>query len=137
MRHNIPCLSGLKGWQGRLHENYTDFDPTSSTTIADTVGGGTLNDQDRVTGFAYNPAGLLAQQVAVQDRAVEAAIHGDRQAALQALLLDPVVPSYEAAVQILDELLVVHAPYLPQFLNEALTPDPSPNIGRGGRSGEF
>ena len=80
---------------------------------------------------------LLAQQVAVQDRAVEAAIHGDRQAALQALLLDPVVPSYEAAVQILDELLVVHAPYLPQFLNEALTPDPSPNIGRGGRSGEF
>jgi alpha-galactosidase len=58
---------------------------------------------------------LLAQQVAVQDRAVEAAIRGDRQAALQALLLDPVVSSYEAAVKILDELLIVHAPYLPQF----------------------
>lgn len=58
---------------------------------------------------------LLAQQVAVQDRAVEAAIHGDRQAALQALLLDPVVQSYEAAQRILDELLEVHAPYLPQF----------------------
>lgn len=64
------------------------------------------------------PAGItamLAQQVAVQDRAVEAALHGDRQAALQALLLDPVVNSYEAAVKILDELLAVHAPYLPQF----------------------
>jgi alpha-galactosidase len=58
---------------------------------------------------------LLAQQVAVQDRAVQAAIHGDRQAALQALLLDPVVSSYEAAQHILDDLLEVHAPYLPQF----------------------
>jgi len=58
---------------------------------------------------------LLAQQVAVQDLAVEAAIFGDRQAALQALLLDPVVSSYDAAVKILDELLEAHAPYLPQF----------------------
>jgi alpha-galactosidase len=58
---------------------------------------------------------LLAQQIAVQDRAVEAALHGDRQAALQALLLDPVVHSYEAATNMLDELLTVHAPYLPQF----------------------
>lgn len=58
---------------------------------------------------------LLAQQVAVQDRAVDAAIHGDRQAALQALLLDPVVSSYDAAVKILDDLLAAHAPYLPRF----------------------
>lgn len=58
---------------------------------------------------------LLAQQVAVQDRAVEAAIHGDRQAALQALLLDPVVSSYEAAIKILDDLLTTHAAYLPRF----------------------
>jgi len=58
---------------------------------------------------------LLAQQVAVQDRVVEAALHGDRAAALQALLLDPVVHSYDAAVRILDELLEVHVPYLPQF----------------------
>ena len=61
---------------------------------------------------------LLAQQVAVQDRAVEAALHGDRQVALQALLLDPVVQSYDAAVQILDELLEAQAPYLPQFVRE-------------------
>jgi alpha-galactosidase len=58
---------------------------------------------------------LLAQQVAVQDLAVEAAIHGDRQAALQALLLDPVVSSYEAAVKILDDFLTTHASYLPRF----------------------
>jgi alpha-galactosidase len=58
---------------------------------------------------------MLAQQVAVQDRAVHAAIHGDRAAAFQALLLDPVVSSYEAAAKILDELLAVQGPYLPQF----------------------
>ena len=58
---------------------------------------------------------LLSQQVAIQDRAVEATIHGDRQAALQALLLDPTINSYQAATQILDELLTVHSAYLPQF----------------------
>ncbi len=58
---------------------------------------------------------LLNQQIAVQDRAVEAAVHGDRQAALQALLLDPVVPSYAAAESILEDLLAAHAPFLPQF----------------------
>lgn len=73
-----------------------------------------------VTGLAVPPlppgvTALLAQQVAIQDRAVHAAIHGDRQAALQALLLDPVVSSYEDATRILVELLDVHAPYLPRF----------------------
>ena len=68
-----------------------------------------------VPAFPPGLAALLNQQVAVQDRAVEAAMHGDRQAALQALLLDPVVPSYEAAVKILADLLAAHAPYLPQF----------------------
>ncbi len=58
---------------------------------------------------------LLSQQIAVQDRAVEAALHGDRRAALQALLLDPVVWSYDTAVKVLDELLAVHAQHLPQF----------------------
>src|SRR5690606_8034695 len=64
---------------------------------------------------------LLAQQIAIQDRAVDAALYGDRQAALQALLLDPVVHSYEAATSILDELLTVHAPYLPQFAEKVLS----------------
>jgi alpha-galactosidase len=57
----------------------------------------------------------LAQQVAIQERAVTAALTGDRQAALQALLLDPTVWSYRAATAILDELLEAHAPFLPQF----------------------
>jgi alpha-galactosidase len=58
---------------------------------------------------------MLNRQVAIQDRVVEAAVHGDRQAALQALLLDPLTASYGDAVKLLDELLAVHADYLPRF----------------------
>ncbi len=46
---------------------------------------------------------------------VEAAVHGDRQAAMQALLLDPLINSYAMAEQMLDELLTVHKDYLPAF----------------------
>ena len=58
---------------------------------------------------------MLNLQVAIQDRVVEAAVHGDRHAALQALLLDPLVPGYVAAEKLLDEFLTVHADALPQF----------------------
>ena len=57
----------------------------------------------------------LNLQVAIQDRVVEAAVHGDRYAALQALLLDPLTPSYADAEKLLDEFLTVHAGALPQF----------------------
>jgi alpha-galactosidase len=60
-------------------------------------------------------AALLNTQAQVQNLAVEAAVHGSRELALQALLADPVVQSAEAAERTLDELLRVHAPYLPQF----------------------
>jgi len=46
---------------------------------------------------------------------VEAGVHGDRNAALEALLLDPVVHSISQAEAILDELLEVHKEFLPQF----------------------
>jgi alpha-galactosidase len=60
-------------------------------------------------------ASLCNTQIAVQDLAVEAAITGDRNKALQALLIDPVVQDLDAAERSLDELLRVHAQYLPQF----------------------
>ena len=46
---------------------------------------------------------------------VEAAVTGDRNKVLQAMLLDPVVDSVSSAEHILDEMLKVHAEYLPQF----------------------
>ncbi len=60
-------------------------------------------------------AAVLNTAVYVQDLVVEAAVHGSRELALQALLADPVVQSADAAEKVLDELLKVHAPYLPQF----------------------
>jgi alpha-galactosidase len=60
-------------------------------------------------------AAMCRAQIAVIDRLVEAAVHGDRGAALQALLLDPVVNSVSQAEAILDEMLEVHKDFLPQF----------------------
>jgi len=60
-------------------------------------------------------AAMCRTQIAVQDRAIEAAVHGDRNAALQALLLDPVVNSISQAEAILEEMLEVHKDFLPQF----------------------
>jgi alpha-galactosidase len=60
-------------------------------------------------------AAMCRTQIAVQDRAIEAAVHGDRTAALQALLLDPVVNSISQAEGILEEMLDVHRAFLPQF----------------------
>ncbi len=57
----------------------------------------------------------LNREAAIQDRVVEAAVHGDRYAALQALLLDPLIASYADAEKILDEFLTVHADALPAF----------------------
>jgi len=60
-------------------------------------------------------AALCNTQIGVQDLVVEAAVHGSRRLALEALLADPVVDNLTAAERVLDELLHVHAPYLPQF----------------------
>lgn len=60
-------------------------------------------------------AALCRTQVGIQELVVEAAVKGDRRMALQALLADPVIPSFDAAEKILDELLALEADYLPQF----------------------
>jgi len=60
-------------------------------------------------------AAMCRTQIAIIDRVVEAGVHGDKQAALQALLLDPVISSVSQAQGILDELLKAHKGFLPQF----------------------
>ncbi|GMA65183.1 hypothetical protein NZD89_07130 [Alicyclobacillus fastidiosus] len=60
-------------------------------------------------------ASLCQMQVNVQKLVVKAAVEGDRLAALQALLVDPVVDSLESAEAMLDELLAEHAAVLPNF----------------------
>jgi alpha-galactosidase len=46
---------------------------------------------------------------------VDAAVMGDRQAALQALALDPTIDDFDAATAILDDILDTHKVNLPQF----------------------
>ncbi len=69
----------------------------------------------RVDPLPEGIAALCNTQVEVQRLAVDAAVLGSRELALQALLADPVVQSYSAAEKTLDELLALEAEYLPQF----------------------
>ncbi|MDO8878636.1 MAG: alpha-glucosidase/alpha-galactosidase [Pseudolabrys sp.] len=57
-------------------------------------------------------AKLMTMQANVQQLAVEAAMRGSKELALQALLIDPVVNSASAAVKLLDELWEANRPYI-------------------------
>jgi alpha-galactosidase/6-phospho-beta-glucosidase family protein len=50
-----------------------------------------------------------------QELIVDAALAGDRKLALQALINDPLVRDFRIAPQMLDDLLLAQAKYLPQF----------------------
>jgi 6-phospho-beta-glucosidase len=59
--------------------------------------------------------GLLAQVKSFEILTVEAAVHGDREAAYQALLAHPLGPSADKVGAVLDDLLETHREHLPQF----------------------
>lgn len=59
--------------------------------------------------------GLIAQIKAYELLTVEAAVHGDRNAAYQALLTHPLGPTADKVQAVLDDMLETHKPYLPQF----------------------
>jgi alpha-galactosidase len=58
---------------------------------------------------------LLARHVANQEMIVEAALAGDRRAALQVLLNDPLTRDFDDAKKMLDEMLEATREYLPQY----------------------
>ncbi len=64
-----------------------------------------------------NPAivGLLRLMKAFEELTVAAAVTGDYGTALQALTLNPMVRKGPVTRQVLDELLEINAPYLPQY----------------------
>lgn len=57
-------------------------------------------------------AALLRTQASVQDLVVEAVLTKSREIALQALLADPVIDSYDQAEKILDEMLRLQGEYI-------------------------
>jgi alpha-galactosidase len=60
-------------------------------------------------------ANVLRSRLYQQELTVDAALQGDRQLALQALLADPLVRDVESAEAMLNEALHVHSNNLPQF----------------------
>ncbi len=59
--------------------------------------------------------GLIAQIKSYELLTVQAAVHGDRDAAYQALLVHPLGPSADRVQAVLDDLLETHRAHLPQF----------------------
>jgi alpha-galactosidase len=60
-------------------------------------------------------AELCRREITVAQLCVDAAVEGDREKALQSLLLDPVITDIETAKKILDHYLTSYKEYLPQF----------------------
>ena len=63
--------------------------------------------------------GLVQHAKAYERLTVQAAVSGDRQTALAALLANPLVRDYEVAEPLLDALLEANREYLPRFFGEA------------------
>ncbi|MBL8164695.1 MAG: hypothetical protein JNJ61_22095 [Anaerolineae bacterium] len=63
-------------------------------------------------------AELCRRELTRSKIAVEAALHGDRDLSLQALLLDPMISDIDTARAILDDFLTEFAEYLPQFTHD-------------------
>lgn len=65
----------------------------------------------------FKPAqrGLLQLMKAMEEITIEAAVTGDYGKALQAFILNPLIPSGTIAKKLLNEMLIAHKKYLPQF----------------------
>jgi 6-phospho-beta-glucosidase len=61
--------------------------------------------------------GLIAQVKSYEILTVEAAVHGDRKAAYEAMLANPLGPPADKVQEVLDDLLETHKKHLPQFWN--------------------
>jgi alpha-galactosidase len=69
-------------------------------------------------GVGELPAGvaeLCRREITAAQLCVDAAVHGDRSAALQCLLLDPTITDIDTARLVLDDYLTTYRQYLPAF----------------------
>ncbi len=60
-------------------------------------------------------AELCRREITAAQLCVDAAVEGDREKALQSLLLDPVITDMDTAKKVLDDYLMSYKEYLPQF----------------------
>jgi 6-phospho-beta-glucosidase len=59
--------------------------------------------------------GLIQAVKAYEELTIDAALSGDINTARLALMAHPLVPSWDTACALLDDLLVANKPYLPRF----------------------
>lgn len=79
-----------------------------------------LLNRQGIHGLPFNdlPDGIseiLCREITTSQLCVDACVHGDRQLALQSLLLDPIIRDIPTAKLILDDYLTTYREYLPQF----------------------
>lgn len=107
-RKDIQCVDTVN--RGALLDLPEDVVVEVSSTI-------TAQGPKPVTVGRLRPqiTGLLQLIKAFEALVVQAAVYGDKDAALQALTLNPLVPSVDSAQKILKDILAENADYLPQF----------------------
>lgn len=66
--------------------------------------------------LAQEAIGLIYSVKSYEIPAIDAAVKGDREKALIALVNNPLIPSIDTAKKLLEELLEINKDYLPQFL---------------------
>ena len=87
-----------------------------------------------ITGLAVGPlppaiAAVLTARAEQQELTVQAALRGDRELAVQALALDPLVPSPGIARRILDDAVAAHGGALASFAEPAVGTAADPTAG--------
>jgi len=115
----VPIIEGIltDSHHGELavnipNDGFIDYLPRNQVVEVPAV-----VDKDGVHGVRLDPypkafAGLLLNQVAVNDLTTEAVLTGSKEVVLQALLVDPIVTSVRAAKEMLDTMLMLQQPYL-------------------------
>lgn len=69
-------------------------------------------------GFGPEARGILQLMKSMEELTIQAAVTGDYNTALQAFTVNPLITSGKTAVDVLNELLVAHKDYLPQFADK-------------------
>lgn len=93
---------------------YENFDPANVIETACTI----TKDGPKVIecGKAdYRLLGTVTNIKSFEKMVVEAAVTGDRDLAIAALTMNPLIPSESLAIEVFDRLLEAHQKYLPQF----------------------
>jgi 6-phospho-beta-glucosidase len=95
-----------------------DLPPDASVEVPCLVGG------HGVTPLSMGPLPesirpLCQAAKAWESATVKAGVTGSRRAAVLAMLLNPLVPSYEVAAALVDEMLAANREYLPQFFEKS------------------